>query len=214
MDKTQTQTICPICLEEFETGIHTDSLKSIIVLLDCSHMVCKPCFLEMSKSHASCPMCKSEILMYQDGESTSLYSKPNCNEIDEDFLLYTHEDFIKELHICETRLSIISSSKFLKWNSNPKQHEATLYNHTKDLIVKVLELLEVNTVQNHYDKNKEILQLLQEIVKYIDKLSSIDCQLSNEDMKKIESKSDQLYEIQIPKQFEKVRHKKSLKKHN
>jgi hypothetical protein len=43
---------CPICFED---------LPSSSVFLPCSHKFCRSCFVEWSKNHSSCPVCRTDV---------------------------------------------------------------------------------------------------------------------------------------------------------
>ena len=194
---------CSICYSQ----LISKETDYYIVLLPCSHTICKECFEELIKTHYTCHICKSEIFMYKKSNSNEeiIYNKPNVKIKDEDFMLYTNIEFHSELKLCKERLLTIRREKFDKRDSKPNIHESNLYSNIEDDIVITEDLLFNNNINNHFDKNKEILEIIQRVIINLKKLS---IGFTKEEINKLDKGNDDLFNIGVPINFEKVKRKK------
>ena len=196
---------CSICYNQ----LISNDIDYYIIFQSCGHTICKECFKELIKTHNNCHICKSEILIYKISNSTEeiIYTKPDSviKEKEEDFMLYTNIEFQSELKSCKERLLIIRREKFERRNSNPNTHENCLYSEIEEDIMNIEELILNNTSTNHFDKNKEILQNIQKV---IDKLKKLSTGFTKEEINKLDKGNEDLFNIGIPVNFEKIKRKK------
>jgi hypothetical protein len=205
---------CPICLNE-DIKTHTEYR----IINPCQHEICEICFEEFKKHHLQCPLCKSNITSTiislsnkQEDYNPSLLQSETIN--DEEFLLFSNEEFQNEVKVIESKLDLIQMNKFHLRNSSLSKYKSTFidfdfYEQLLDEIDLIKLTIVHNTSSNHYDKNREILIKIMEVN---EKVKRFEKGLTKEDVKEFETKSQDLYNIDIPKEFEKVRKKKSFKK--
>lgn len=134
------------------------------------------------------------------------YPKPIIVDNEEEFNLFTKDEFTRELNFIDNSLQNINKDLFGNWNSSFKQHELSFYTETLELFTQTTEMNILNTPKNHFDKNKEIIENIQKLIKRIEKLKKREFTI--QEKSGILQRDEELFSISIPTTFEKARKKK------
>ncbi len=200
---------CPICFGEYsKTAINNLPSYHYITLNPCCHTICCDCMKEFMLSHDSCPLCKKDILTFINSSTNeeTIFNKPVKTQPEEEFQLYTNNEFRKDIKSYKEKLLYIKLNKYDKRNfKSNSEYEINLFAEIEEDILIVEALIDFNTSQNHFDKNKDILEKLQNIHLNLQKYEK---GLSKEEIRLLDKRNDNLYSIEIPVKFEKIKKKK------
>lgn len=136
------------------------------------------------------------------------FIKPDVLFVEESFQSITKDEINLEIKLLENILMKIHIDLFGRWNSKNELFKTSFYNKTLSILEEVKGLNLKNGIDNHYEHNKKILELIAVCSTNVDKLRKNE--FSSEDKLEILKNDEDLFALSIPnpKNFEVIKKKK------